>query len=307
MVEQNIYYDYSQPITGQSSPTDPGVEAMAQADDAFRNGDYRTALDAVNRAAKQMPQNPDVHQFRSLVLLAMGQYRESAAAAHAALVVGRGWNWETLRSFYASRETYTAHLRALEKYRSADKQNATGRFLLGYHYMMLGHGDAAGNELAAVVALEPADQLAAQLLSAISQETGKRYVYEPPGKSAPVESAPEVKQPPAPSPPSKAGPKLIRAAKPAALAGNWKASRDDGTTISLRLLAGGTFQWTATKAGKSTSLEGKYTLKDGRLKLVSAKGSKTLEGTVTPSGDSRFLLKLKWQDPNDPGLNFQRQ
>lgn len=305
VVEQQ-YFDYSQPLTGQSAPTDPGVEAMALADDAFRNGDFKTALTAVDNAARLMPQNADVHQFRSLVLVALERYRESAAAAHAALVVGRGWNWDTLRSFYPTKEDYTAHLRAIEEYRSDDKTNAVGRFLLGYHYMMLGHSDAAGKELAAAVALEPSDRLSAELLSGITRTTGKQYVYEPPVQSVPVESG--VKQPPPPPLPAKktAGPQLIRTAKPT-MTGSWKASRADGTTVTLRLLNDGKFEWTASKAGRTTTLAGTYTLKDGELKLVSSKGKKTLEGKLTPAGDGRFDLKLKWQDPQEAGLSFQRQ
>eukprot|EP00913_Durusdinium_trenchii_P023341 g21919.t1 len=294
-VEQQ-YFDYSQPLTGRSSPNDPGVDAMALADDSFRNGDFKTALSAVDKAAEAMPQNADIHQFRSLVLLALERYRESAAAAHAALVVGRGWNWETLRSFYPTKEAYTEHLRQLEAYRSADEQNPVGRFLLGYHYMMLGHSDAAGKELAAVVAIEPSDRLAAELLAGITRQTGKQYVYQPPAKSAPVD--PKVTQPPAPTLPSKKlSTKRVPAAAPA-LAGSWKATHSDGTAIALKLLEGNKFVWTASKAGKTTSLEGVYTLKGSELKLISAMGSKTLEGTLTPAGKGVLLdFTASWCGP----------
>jgi uncharacterized protein (TIGR03066 family) len=306
-VAQAPTIDYSQPLTGQSSPSDAGVEAMTLTDEAFREGNYSLALIQADKAAKAMPKNADVHQFRSLILLAQGRYRESAAAAHASLITGRGWNWETLRSFYPSKEAYTAHLRALETYRNADKKNVDGRFLLGYHYMMLGHSDAAAGELLVVAELQPDDKLTVELLASISKKTGKKYTP----KKATNEKNTTPPVPPKPSLGTKVPPKSVaKAAKPTAgsrMLGRWNTKHSDGSSISLQLLKGGDFVWVATKSGRTTTLRGKYTLANNQLKLTASASGKSLEGTLTPKGGNEFQLKLKYQPETEPGLSFKRQ
>lgn len=295
-------YDYSQPIVDTGSPTDAVADAMAAADEAFRAGDYKAALAYVDGAAKELPKNAGIHQFRALVLFAMVRYRESAAAAHAALMGGSGWNWETLRSFYPSKDAYTIHLRALEAYRSKNKRDAAGRFLLGYHYMMLGHSDAAAGELLIAVEIEPRDKLSAELLAAISKKTGTQY------KPKVVPVLPKL--PPVPPLPKVKGPALAK--KPIAtpsskFAGHWKSTQLDGTAVALKLLPGGKFQWTATKGGRSTMLEGTFTVVKDQLKLTSAKGGQVLEGKLLSQSKDAFQWKLKWQKVDEAGLTFKRQ
>ena len=54
-----------------------------------------------------------------------------------------GWDWTTLCSLYADVDTYTEQLRALEHYVTANPNAIEARFLLVYHYMTSGHGEAA--------------------------------------------------------------------------------------------------------------------------------------------------------------------
>ena len=52
-----------------------------QARDAFKNGDYTSALSLADQALVQLPNDPALHEFRSLVLFALQRYEEAAVAA----------------------------------------------------------------------------------------------------------------------------------------------------------------------------------------------------------------------------------
>ena len=69
-----------------------------------------------------MPNDTVLHEFRGLVLFALGRYKEAAAADYAVLSAGPGWDWTTLSGLYPNVEVYTEQLRALEQY-----QNRTRR------------------------------------------------------------------------------------------------------------------------------------------------------------------------------------
>jgi len=307
-------YDYTQPIVGQGTPTEAGVENMTAADEAFHRGDYRTALVEVDKAAKAMPNNPNVHQFRSLVLFALGQYTESAAAAHAALAGGPGWNWETIRSVYSTKDEYTAHLRALESYRADNSADLPSRFLLGYHYMMLGHSEAAATEFVALLEAEPRDKLTAQLLEAIGKKTGKEYKTPVVPDNQPPAGAKYAgpKLPPAPPLPTEA---LRPGAVPKAdakvpgfnMAGTWSSTAPDGTAFTLTVLDGGKFKWVANNAGKVLTIEGTLSVQNNDLLLKPDKGDNKLEGQLTVKGKGEFQFKPKWAPADDPGLTFKRQ
>lgn len=317
-------YDYSEPVSGQGPSTDAGMNQIDAAAEAFTRGDYKTALALSDKAAKEMPQNADLHQFRSLVLFAMGQYRESAAAAHAALMAGQGWNWETLRSFYADKETYTRQLRALEKYTNVNLKDPAGRFLLAYHYLMMGHGEAGAKELVAVVELEPRDKLAQTILKAVGKKLGKEFKPkvqpkpEPENVPQPMETEgpgpvqpsvptlpPAGSQPvPTPTPTPQPAPKTeARLAE----VGTWVAKPEDGVTITLAMQQGGKFSWTVEADGEKTTISGKYTLSGGELKLAGDKAGSPLEGKITVKSKDEFELKMKFQPQDEPGLTFKRK
>jgi len=165
-----------------------GVNAMEQAVDAFKAGNYPLALQRVAVAVKLMPQDPDVHQLRSLILFAQKDYKSSAAAAHVAITGGPGWNWDELNSLYSDQKIYTAQYRALQQFVVRNPQLPEGHFLLAYHYLMLGHVDAARGELTIVVRLQPKDVLAARILQAITpkqEENRKAPAQQPTRKPQP--------------------------------------------------------------------------------------------------------------------------
>src|SRR4029450_3630278 len=129
----------------------PGVsqEAIKKFDEAraaFADGKYEQALKLPDEALAKMPRDAVLHEFRSLVLFALKRYAESAAAIHAVLAVGPGWDWGTRSGLYPNVDTYTAQLRALETARNATPKAADVLFLLGYHYLTMGHLDIALRE-----------------------------------------------------------------------------------------------------------------------------------------------------------------
>jgi len=139
-------------------------DAFATAREAFVEGNVDAALNAISVAALQMPQSQDMHQFHSLVLFAKGDYCRSATVAHAVLQEGPGWSWNTLQGFYPSPEAYTEQLRRLEHYVNDHPDEANARFLLGYHYLMLNHGDAGHRQMQQVVETQPKDKLAKNIV-----------------------------------------------------------------------------------------------------------------------------------------------
>src|SRR5262249_45279222 len=155
-------YDYSEPIysyadTGAPAetvapttpattdpaaaapPADPGKQAFDDARMAFYSSDYQRALTLLDTTLKTMPNDSVVHEFRGLVLFALGKYPESAAAVYAVLAAGPGWDWTTLSSLYPSVDTYTVQLRALEAFAKKNGKSPDAAFLLGYHYLTMGH------------------------------------------------------------------------------------------------------------------------------------------------------------------------
>src|SRR5437764_6334242 len=89
-----------------------GIAKFDQARAAFYEGRYPDALKLTDEAVKLMPHDAVLHEFRALVLFALQRYAESAAAIHAVLDVGPGWDWETMSSLYPNIEVYTKQLRA---------------------------------------------------------------------------------------------------------------------------------------------------------------------------------------------------
>jgi tetratricopeptide (TPR) repeat protein len=141
---------------------------------AFKQGDYANAQKLVEQAIELLPRDAALHEFRALTLFAQKAYQEAAAAIYAVLSAGPGWTWETLAPMYANADTYTQQLRALEAYVRDNPKSSAARFLLAYHYLVLGHVSEAVKRLQEVVQLSPDDQLAKQLIQAFTNpETPK--------------------------------------------------------------------------------------------------------------------------------------
>jgi tetratricopeptide (TPR) repeat protein len=290
--------DYGQPIVTTGAlpdPNDPSVTGSVsladQARDAFYQGDYPGALRIVDSAISKSPSDLPLHEFRALVLFAMGKYKEAAGALYAVLSVGPGWDWTTMSSLYPSVDVYTNQLRALE---DAVKQNENApelHFVLGYEYMTEGYPSAAARQFEQVVKLAPNDQVSRQLLAMINSSNTSP-------DSATAGDAP-------PATPS-AGPPDAQLTAPTNIAGAWRATPPaGGGTIDLSLGSDGRFTWKYARPDKTQSFDGKYDLAGTTLVLNYDNGG-TMVGKVNADGADRFSFKMVGGPPNDPGLTFTK-
>ena len=277
-------YNYSQPISTTAAPPEPAVadqatSAFDQAREAFKAGDYASALPLAQQATAQMPNDTTLHEFLALVLFAQGNYEQAAAPLYAALSVGPGWDWTTLSGMYPDIETYTGQLRKLEAYIDANPRSANARFVLAYQYLCEGHDDDAIAQLKQVVKLQPGDTLSAQLVAR----------SQPPGDAPPATSG---------APPAVEG----------KLSGRWTATPAKDASVALAIQDDGRFTWAMTSQGKpAMSIAGASTFADGVLTLADQDGKNgTLAGNVTWKDADHFNFRVAGSPPSDPGLNFAR-
>jgi len=288
--------DYSQPIVlagttdpnsdaqtadvgGESPAANAAMELLGSARNAFAQGDYENALKRCDKAIAQMPNYTVASEFRGLVLFALHRYKEAAGTIYAVLSVGPGWDWTTMIGFYSDADLYSEQLRALEQYVVSNPNLPEARFLLGYEYMTCGHADAAANQFQVAAKLNPQDQLSAQLSGAIKSSTETDQTVQ-------VATA--------------TPPKPVDAS---AIAGNWKATRVDGATISLSLSKDAKYTWKYAQKGKPQEFSGAYTVADNLL-ILKKGDAPMMVGQVTMLADGQFNFKLPGDNPSDPGLTF---
>lgn len=282
---QPIAVSYVEPVTTTTPANDDSFNAAVS---AFQSGDYDKALDLVNQGIVQAPNDAVLHEFRSLVLFAKGDYNQSAATIHAVLAVGPGWNWTTLSSIYNDVAVYTQQLRALEAAVRSNPAEAAPLFLLAYHYTTAGHNSAAVRQLQQVVKLKPGDRVAADLLRMLSPEA-------PQPATTQAESRPESTRA-----------TIQPSVDPKSLVGEWSAQRDDGSRFALTLSNESTFKWRFTQQGqKPVELTGGYTVEGDVLALEGSDGG-SLIATVTPGTEQDFNFKLLGAPESDSGLDFRR-
>jgi tetratricopeptide (TPR) repeat protein len=159
-------------------------QCMEKAVLAFQKGDYAEAQSQCEQAIRLVPGNADVSQFFALCQFAQGKYKDAAGTLYKVLAAGPGWDWNTLNSFYENAESYTKQLRVLEKFVRDHGQDATGRFVLAYHYLVIDERDAAAAQLQEIVKLQPRDKVSAGILKAL-EKAKKGNVKTPPEKPAP--------------------------------------------------------------------------------------------------------------------------
>lgn len=140
-----------------------GQRFFSDALTAFQRQDYRQAARMANHAMIEMPEEAKVHELLSLSLFAMGDYRGATMEAHAALAQGTVGDWARVYAYYQDQPTYAKQLGALEQFLKKNPSSLDARFLLGYHYVMLGHLKEAKEQLAPVVSKAAWDTVAVQL------------------------------------------------------------------------------------------------------------------------------------------------
>jgi tetratricopeptide (TPR) repeat protein len=289
--EETSVVSYAEPVVTMpidpaiqpGSALPPGVSQEAidkfdQARTAFAEDDYAKALKLTDEVIAQMPHDAVAHEFRSLVLFALKRYPESAAAIHAVLAVGPGWDVKTLTSLYDDMDTYTAQLRALEAARNKNPKAADVRFLLGYHYLTCGYPDEAQAEFRRVAELQPKDAVVASLVATLSPR-------DAPKSSAPKEAAP-------------------KAVPSDDVVGDWTAAGKGSSKYNMSLRKDGTFTWAFTRGSRKQEVKGVYTVEGNVLAMEPDTGGVLLaELAVKDSGALTF--KMVGGASDDPGLEFR--
>jgi tetratricopeptide (TPR) repeat protein len=309
--QTTIVYDYSQPINVTSAPTDPAAaetteQTFSVARDSFKAGDYQRALDLADQVLKQTPNAPVVHEFRALVLFALKRYDEAAAVAYAVLSAGPGWNWSTLAGLYPDVETYTNQLRALEAHAQSNPGSASPQFLLGYHYLVEGHNDAAAAQFEKVTQIQPNESLSASFVKLLRKASEAQSQAQSQLAAASANDQPAA-APTNGQPAAAAGPAQDQQETPppppASLVGTWKAQPAPDLSIALTLQADGKFTWQVDSKGQKETLTGQAGFKDSTLALLQAEGP-PLVGKVSDEAAGKFVFTPAGAGDKAPGLTF---
>jgi len=255
-------------------------EAMSLFDSgmaAFQAGRFSQSLENFDSAVRLMPDDPVLHEMRALALFAQGKFQQAAAVLNSLLAVAPGMDWTTLVSLYGNLDDYIAQLRALEAHVGANPNDAAAAFVLAYHYLVMGHNEDAIERLRTVVRLQPRDQTAARLLTALE---GPPEI--PPTTTASTLDAPETD-----------------------LVGRWRSVAADAE-IDLTVDEDSQFIWRATSSGKPpVELRGDLTTTSDLLILDTVEHGAMI-GEVMSAGPDRFQFLVAGAPPGDSGLSFER-
>jgi tetratricopeptide (TPR) repeat protein len=216
----------------------------------------------------------------------LGDYQRAAGVLNSLLAVAPGMDWTTMSALYPNVDVYTQQLRALETYCKQKPDDAAAQFVLAYQYLVAGHSEAATEALKKVVAKQPGDAVAKQLLEALTPETAEQTA----ATSPPAPSATET---------------LADETPTTDLVGKWKAERDDNV-FELTVDENGKFTWKATPKDKQAlTIVGNLTTTNDML-ILESKDQGSIVGNVTPGGPDQFQFVSAGSPPGDKGLTFKR-
>jgi tetratricopeptide (TPR) repeat protein len=304
-LQENGHFDYGLLIPPETNVQVPGdVPFYTAARAMFYAADYRDSLRDVEHTIIDLPRNLGLHEFHALVLFALGDYRKSAAVAHAVLNGGPGWDWTILQSFYQSPDVYTRQLRALEHSIAVHGDQPATRFLLAYHYLMLGYYTAAQRQLEQVAVLEPRDALAKNILAGLNRAPG--VMPQSPRSSRGV-AAQQIARNPVRDPTDRTltPSEPVTEANGGSLVGAWTSHPLPEATIEATLEPQGRFMWRFKEGDRAQTFTGTYRYFVDSLVFLREDGQK-MEGLVTMRGGDGFCFRLKKAEPNDPGLVFSK-
>jgi tetratricopeptide (TPR) repeat protein len=185
-VATTAIYDYSQPIrvpvpnyqesNDELIRSERAIRRFDDAREVFRRGEYGRANELIDEAIELLPSDPNLHEFRSLVLFARKRYSEAAAALYSVLAVSPGWDAGTIAGLYDDPQVYLQQAVDLEEFAKANREAMDARFLLVYHDLVRGDQVRAEKLLASCVAKQPDDRVMQTLLTALQgkiAESGK--------------------------------------------------------------------------------------------------------------------------------------
>ncbi|HEY1122177.1 MAG TPA: hypothetical protein VGE67_11280, partial [Haloferula sp.] len=287
------YINYTQPVSVAAAANPPGDEATAStaesksndaleaSKDAFKSGDYVTALTKADEAISYVPGDTTLHEYRALCFFALGKYADAAGVLNPVLASGPGWSWDTMIGFYNGSSAYNDQLRKLEAYAKSSGK-ADGHFLLGYHYLVCGHMDKSYEQFAKASQMEPGDSISRQLA-----ELTKSSI--PDGDSDDDTPAP-------PRPP------LVPADK---LVGTWTSDTGNGK-ITFTMTDAGDYTWGfKPTSGDPTELKGTYGLNDKGL-LVLTSDDTQMVSAVEMKAEGKMEFTLVGAPDGDAGLEFTK-
>ncbi len=309
-------YDYSQPIVIYNQPAatseavaDPNVQSEPPAAPPeptpaeeiarqefelamtrFKSGDYVQSLSAVDAAIRQVADDPVMHEFRALCLFAVGQYQPAAATLNSLLAVAPGMDWTSMSSLYGNTDDYQAQLRRLQDFVRKNGDDAAARFVLAYHYLVVGEQDLALEQLEKVVELQPQDMTATRIVQALKPPVDDAEALPEPENPQPQDAAEE-------QPAEDAGPTT-------SLIGNWVTSAGK-TKIELSVDEELNFVWKATTDGKTNEMTGQLATQDDAI-AFETKDQGTLAGKATSLGPDQFNFLVFGAPASDKGLTFDR-
>jgi tetratricopeptide (TPR) repeat protein len=267
-------------VVSQEAPAaQEAVVKFDQAREAFLENDFERALKLTDEAVALLPHDAVLHEFRALVLFALKKYPEAAAALHAVLAVGPGWDAKTLCGLYADMATYTAQLRALEAARNQNPKAADLRFLVGYHYLTCGYPKEAADEFREAAKLEPKDEVAAALVATLSPRDAQTLEVQ-------TETAP--KQIPQDD-----------------IVGAWTAAGKGTAKYTMNLQKDGAFMWEYNRGSKKEQVKGVYTIEGNVLAMEPDTGG-VLLAELTQDGRDGLHFQMIGGATKDRGLAFRR-
>lgn len=301
-VSNNTQVTYTEPITQvavKSAPkedtevqeiTRKSESLIGESQTAFKQRNYLVALELADKAIAQSPGDGALHEYRALVLFALGKYGEAAGVLNPVLASGPGWDWSTMIALYDAQQTYTDQLQNLEAYTEQKPESADSHFLLGYHYMVCGHLDLATPQFDEAVRLMPKDSVSKELAE-LTRNTEKT---DEEGNPKPAETTETEAEAPAPEP--------VPLEK---LTGTWVSNRDAGSSITLTFKDDGKFTWSYMKDGKATEFGGEYSMNDDGLLVLDSSESQMVANVQLPQ-ETELKFVLAGGPPEDPGLDFKK-
>ena len=163
----------------------------------FKAGRYEAAIDRLNRALDQKPNDGDAWLLLVQAYFGLANYEAATDALAAALANAPEHDWgkfaRSYTKYFPSALRFAVHLRTLERFVELHSDRREGHLLLGYQYGSLGKTDLALAELALARPNAEAEKL--------SRSFGEVQEEPAPAPDNDLDRPPRAANPPAPEPP----------------------------------------------------------------------------------------------------------